>query len=103
MNPYQPPQAELKAQRSSQRKPVASVSVLSVLCAGLSVFAWGGGITGPIITGVICLCGGYAIALRLHKSPGFIALGTFLYGFLIALTLLGIAFGACLILMNNYH
>lgn len=103
VNPYEPPEAELTAQKTFQRKPVALVSLLSILCSGASLLSWGYGSVGPIVTSGCCLFGGWAIARRLHQSPGFIALGTLLYGFLIALTIVGIAFGACLVLMNNYH
>ena len=103
MNPYEPPEAEVKSRNSFQRKPVALVCLLSIVCSGASLFSWGYGSFGPILTGGCCLFGGWVIARRLHQSPGFIALGTFIYGFLIALTLVGIAFGACLVLMNNYH
>lgn len=102
-NPYEPPQAEVKAQPPSHRKPVALTCVLSVIGAGLSVFTWGGGIFGPILTAFLCLLGGWLVARCLHKSPGMIALGVIIYGLLIALTLLGIAFGACLVMMGNYH
>ena len=103
MNPYEPPEAELTAQKTFQRKPVGLICLLSIVGSGASLFSWGYGSVGPTVTSFCCLFGGWAIARRLHQSPGFIALGTFLYGFLIALTIVGIAFGACLVLMNNYH
>ena len=102
MNPYERPEVqEVGAGTKRKGLPIGLVWFLGVCGAGPSLLFWPLGLVGPWMTGLACLVGGWCMARRLHKTPGVVALMSIIYGILIVVSLLGIVWGFCLVMLGT--
>lgn len=104
MNPYEPPESQISPPTGKQKPNLLLVWFLSVLGSGLTLPLWSLMPLGPIATCAACLIGGSKMAKGLHQETGVRGVMTLIYALLIAISLLGIFFGVCLVwLGSNLH
>lgn len=97
MNPYEPPESQIAPSKDRPKTNLLLIWFLSVLGAGITLPLWGLRPLGPIATCAACLVGGGCMAKRLHEPGGGRVLMSIVYAVLIAISLIGVFFGVCML------